>query len=158
MIRTLPAIFGVICSLLLLTTTGCLTLTKPLPPVNLDQPGWTVRQGQAVWTLPRSGHDIAGEVMVATGPQEKSFVQFSKSPFTLVLGQTTANKWQIEFPSQNKRYSGPGSPPRRLIWLYLALSLEGKEPPKHWTWTNSENNWRLENHTTGEKIEGFFAQ
>ena len=150
--------FLVICSLLLLTTTGCLTLTKPLPPVNLDQPGWTVRQGQAVWTLPRSGHDIAGEVIVATGPQEKSFVQFSKSPFPLVLGQTTADKWQIEFPPQNKHYSGPGSPPRRLIWLYLPLSLEGKALPKHWTWTNSENNWRLENRTTGEKIEGFFAQ
>ncbi|HLH53853.1 MAG TPA: hypothetical protein VKY92_09590 [Verrucomicrobiae bacterium] len=135
-----------------------MTLPHRLPPVNLDEPGWTIRQGQAVWTLPGNGHSVAGEVVVAVGPEGKSFVQFSKSPFPLVIGQTTANQWQADFPPENRHYSGPGLPPRRLLWLYLARALEGKQLPKHWTWTNSSNNWSLENHSTGEKIEGFFAQ
>lgn len=143
---------------LLLSVNGCLTLSHPLPAVNLAEPGWTVHQGQAVWILAGGKHDIAGDVLVATGPEGKSLVQFSKTPFPLVIGQTTSNRWQVEFPPQNKRYSGPGSPPKRLIWLYLPGVLSGKAAPRGWTWTNSESNWRLENHGTQEAVEGFFAQ
>jgi hypothetical protein len=129
-----------------------------LPPVSLKEPGWKVHQGQAVWTLPDRKSDIAGEVVVATGPEEKSFVQFSKSPFTLVIGQANATHWEVEFPPQNKRYAGPGSPPKRLIWLYLPRILAGEPPPPNWTWRNLEGTWRLENGNTGEALEGFFAQ
>jgi hypothetical protein len=153
---SLASLVGLV--LLLASTNGCLTLSHPLPAVNLTEPGWIVRQGQAVWKLPGGKHDIAGDVMVAIGPQGKSFVQFSKSPFPLVIAQTTSNRWQVEFPAQNKRYAGPGSPPKRLIWLYLPRVLSGKAPPPGWTWTNSENNWRLRNPATGEEVEGFFAQ
>ena len=45
--------------------TGCALFYGRMAPVNLQEPGWTVRQGQAVWKLP-SGHDIAGDVLVAT--------------------------------------------------------------------------------------------
>ncbi len=147
----------VTCLLLTFGTCGCLTLRHRLPPVNLADPGWTVRQGQAVWTLPQ-GHDIAGEVLVAMGPEGRSFVQFTKSPFPLVIGQTISNRWQVEFPAQNRRYSGPGSPPKRLLWLYLPRVLSGEEPPPRWTWKNPDGNWRLENAITGEAIEGFFSQ
>jgi len=143
--------------LLVVVITGCFTLSQPLPPVNLSDPGWNMRQGQAIWTLPHSGHDIAGDVIVATGPEARSFVQFSKSPFPFVIGQTTSNRWQVEFPPQNKRYSGPGTPPKRLMWLYLPRVLSGRSPPAHWSWTNSLDNWVLENQDTGEKIEGFFG-
>jgi hypothetical protein len=143
---------------LVLGTCGCLTSSRRLPAVNLAEPGWQVRQGQAVWKLPHSEHDIAGEVVVATGPEGRSFVQFSKSPFSLVIGQTTADHWQVEFPPQNKRYAGPGSPPKRLLWLYLPRLLAGGQPPPKWTWRDSDGNWRLENRATGEAIEGFFAQ
>jgi hypothetical protein len=136
---------------------GCSSLMRPLPAVNLAEAGWSVRQGQAVWTLPNSKQGIAGDVVVAHRADGRSFVQFSK-PFPLVIGQTTSNRWEVEFPPQNKRYSGPGSPPKRLMWLYLGRMLNGTQPPAQWTWTNSEGNWSLENHRTGEKIEGFFAQ
>ncbi len=36
--------------LALLGVLGCATV-KPLPPINLKAPGWTVREGQAVWRL-----------------------------------------------------------------------------------------------------------
>jgi hypothetical protein len=143
---------------LLVSACGCLITPRPLPPANLADTAWTVRLGQAVWTLPNSGHDLAGDLVVATAPGGKSFVQFSKSPFPLVIGQTEANRWQVEFPAENKRYGGPGSPPKRLIWLYLPRVLTGKPPPPHWTWKYSDGNWRLENGATGEALEGFFAQ
>jgi len=144
--------------LLLIALTGCTTLSRPLPPVNLSEPGWKVRQGQAVWTLPHAQKDIAGEVILATGPADKAFVQFSKSPFTLVVGQLDAKHWQVEFPPQNKHYAGPGTPPKRLIWLYLPRVLAGKSPPSGWIWSESDGNWRLQNPGNGEALEGFFLQ
>jgi hypothetical protein len=157
-IRLLHRLTCLFLPLLLPVLTSCSTLSRPLPPVNLSEPGWTVRQGQAVWTLPRGQKDIAGEVILATGPADKAFVQFSKSPFTLVVGQLDAKHWQVEFPPQNKHYAGPGTPPKRIIWLYLPRVLAGKSPPRGWSWSESEGNWRLQNPENGEAIEGFFAQ
>jgi hypothetical protein len=143
--------------IVLLACNSCSTFSKPLPPVDLHEAGWQIQQGQAIWTLPKPGPDLAGDLVVATGPEGKSFVQFSKTPFQLVVGQTTSNHWQIQFPSQNIRYAGPGSPPKRLIWLYLPSVLSGAPPPRGWTWLNPDGNWRLENSATGEKVEGFLA-
>ena len=147
---------GLIASLLL--SSGCRMLSPSLPPVNLDQPGWTVHQGQAVWKLPSGKNDIAGDVLVANGPGGQGFVQFTKSPFPLVVGQTSGNRWQAEFPAQARRYAGIGSPPRRLMWLYLPAVLAGRPPPPGWSWKYSDGNWQLENHRTGETLQGFFAQ
>lgn len=152
------AVRAVSALLLLLACAGCESLVKPLPPLNLEQSGWTVRQGQAVWKLPtRGNHDIAGEVIVATS-NDTAFVQFTKTPFPILIGQLSPNRWQVQLPPQNKRYAGPGLPPKRLLWLYLPRALMGKPLPPRWSWTDSEGNWRLENQKTGETIEGFFSQ
>src|SRR5215472_9998651 len=66
----------------LFLVSGC--RTAPLPPSNLNEPGWTVRQGQAVWHTPK-GQEIAGDVLVATKGPVRSVVQFTKTPFTLVI-------------------------------------------------------------------------
>jgi len=137
--------------------TGCALLYGRMAPVNLQEPGWTVRQGQAVWKLP-GGHDIAGDVLVATGQANKSFVQFTKTPFPLLVGQTSDNHWQVEIPAEKKFYAGPGAPPKRLIWLYLPRALVGQSLPVGWTWREAQGDWRLQNQKTGESIEGFFAQ
>jgi len=140
-------------------STGCSTLFKPLPPVNLQEPGWAIHQGQAVWKLNgKDTHDIAGDVIVATNPKGRFFVQFSKTPFPLLVGQGSANTWQVELPANNKRYSGRGRPPKRLIWLYLPRAMQGQSLPEHWKWTQTDSNWRLEDQRTGEAIEGFFSQ
>jgi len=34
-----------------------------LPPVSLSEPGWTIRQGQAVWRRYHDTPDIAGELL-----------------------------------------------------------------------------------------------
>ena len=139
----------------LLALVGCQT-TAPLPQVNLAEPGWKVLQGQAVWRPEHGTREIAGDLIVATGPADRSFVQFSKSPFPLVIAQGTANRWSIEFPPQNKHYAGRGKPPLRLIWLYLPRVLAGEPPPKGWIWRADAAQWHLENTATGESLEGYF--
>jgi hypothetical protein len=117
-----------------------------------------VRQGQAIWKLPAGRPDVAGELLLATSTDGKGYVQFSKSPFTLVVGQVTAQGWQVEFPPQDKRYAGPGAPPKRLLWLQLPGLVQGKNPPAGWHWSESDGNFRLENPASGEAIEGYFIQ
>jgi hypothetical protein len=142
---------------LLLATAGCRTL-GPLPAVNLKEPGWTVREGQAVWKRPHGGPEIAGEVFVAWR-QGSAFVQFSKPPFSLVVCQETPQGWEIKVPVENRRYSGWGRPPKRMIWLQLPGALEGRPPPKGWLWKiTAGNDWSLKNPSAGESIEGYFAE
>ena len=144
--------------LVLLLAMGCRTILPPLPPLNLKEPGWTVREGQAVWHLAHGTREIAGDVLVATRQDGETFVQFSKVPFPLVTARTRASRWQAELPPQNKYYAGRGQPPRRLIWLYLPRMLTGQPPPKNWSWRQDGNQWHLENRTTGESVEGYFNQ
>src|SRR3954454_11899974 len=47
----------------LVLAAGC--STAPMHPVNLKEPGWTLREGQAVWKRNRNATEIAGEVLVA---------------------------------------------------------------------------------------------
>jgi hypothetical protein len=140
----------------LLCLTGC-ALVPPLAPVDLKEPGWTVREGQAVYHPKHGTPEIAGDLLVATRA-DRAFVQLAKNPFPIAVAQSTANAWQLELPLQNKRYSGPGKPPKRLIFLYLPRVLAGQPPPKGWTWRTLPNHgWRLENPATGEFLEGFLA-
>jgi hypothetical protein len=143
---------------LLFFCTSCQML-PPLPAANFKEPGWIVREGQAVWKLPHGKSEIAGEVLVATkNGDSRAFVQFSKSPFPLVVAQIANNRWEIEFPPQHRRYAGSGEPPNRLIWLRIPQVLAGKPPPKNWSWGQTESNWHLENDKTKESVEGFFTQ
>jgi hypothetical protein len=146
-------------ALALLGGGGCQTV-PPLPAANFSQAGWTVRQGQAVWRIKKGRPEIAGEFLLATRPDGRAFAQFSKTPFPLIIAQSTTNTWEIEQPAQNKRYSGRGRPPARAIWLYLPEVLQQQQPPpKGWSLQHLPNDgWRLENPATGESIEGYFAQ
>ena len=136
---------------------GCRTLTS-LPPVNLSEPGWTVRQGQAVWRSGRGMPEIAGELLMATQAGTNEFIQFTKTPFPLVIARKAANHWQIQFSTENKRFSGLGKPPARLIWLWLSPALSGQLPSKKWLWHQSQDGWHLENRATGESLDGYFLE
>jgi len=141
---------------LILATAGCQTL-PPLPAANLSEPGWNVRQGQAIWRNRRDSPEIAGEVLLATQTNGTTFIQFTKTPFPLVIARRTLDAWQIEIPTENKRYTGRGGPPRRMIWFLLAQVLSGQPAPANWSWRQNPDNWRLENKKTGESLEGFFS-
>jgi hypothetical protein len=133
---------------------GCRT-ASPLPPADFKQPGWTVRQGQAVYVTKRGAPEIAGEILLATRNDDRAFVQFSKTPFPLMIAQSASNYWELQVPAQNRRYAGHGLPPARLILLWLARVLSGQPPPKGWSWHSDEHGWRLENPATGERLEGY---
>jgi hypothetical protein len=140
-----------------LVLAGCATTSTHLPPVNLKEPGWTIREGQAVWLRQRGGEGVAGEILVATRADGRAFVQFSKTPFPLIIAQETRERWAVEIPPQNKKYAGRGAPPKRLIWLYLARALQGKPPPSNWKWRQDADGWHLET-PRGESVEGYFSQ
>ncbi len=137
---------------------GCATVPR-FAPANLNSPGWKLLQGQAVWRRSKSAPELAGELLLATNVDERAFVQFSKGSLPFLGAQSTPGAWQVEVPTQNQRFSGHGRPPARLIFLYLPLALEGKPLPARWSWQmTADENWRLEDRSTGQSISGFFTQ
>jgi hypothetical protein len=136
-----------------LTQIGCRTI-GPLPAVDINQPGWTVRQGQAVWKSKAAAPEIAGELVLATKPDGSSFLQFTKTPLPFVVAQTTGNSWQIQFVPQNRTFSAPGKPPARLLWLQLPRCLLGQCDEKRFEFTTMKSGNRLlRDRKTGESIE-----
>jgi hypothetical protein len=137
---------------------GCSSLA-PLPPVNLHESGWTVREGQGVWKANADAPGIATDLLMAVNADGRQFVQLTKTPFPLMIAQRTRGGWQIELPTQGKRYSGHGIPPNRMLLLQLPSILYGSNVPSGWLWTPlPEERWRLENAHTGESLEGYFNQ
>ncbi|EEF61274.1 hypothetical protein [Pedosphaera parvula] len=141
--------------LLVAGLTACNTV-KNMPPANLSEPGWTVLQGQAVWRPKLTAPEIAGDLLVATNLDGRSFIQFTKTPLPIVVGQTTSNSWKIHFVPNNQTFSAPGHPPSKIVWLHLPRDLAGAKPPKFWHFTKKESGtWHLEEHFTGESLEGY---
>ncbi len=147
---SLPAI-----CLLALLCLSCRTI-PPLAPADLSQPGWGVRQGQAVWKPSDGRLELSGELLLATNTDGDIFVHFSKSPFPLATAQTAGPRWRIEFGSGNYTSGGIGQPSSRFGWFELAPALAGAllDPAWHFERT-STNNWKLSNHRTGETLEGY---
>jgi len=142
--------------LLLCLLSACST-TPRLPPADFSQPGWKVRQAQAVWTPKRGGPEIAGEVIIASQGDKRAFVQFSKTPFPILVAQTAPERWEMTFIPEQRTFSGGGRPWPRFSWLYLAPALRGETLPDKLIFHAVGNEgWRLENRSTGEVIEGFF--
>ncbi len=116
-----------------------------------------MREGQAVWRQNRGAPEIAGEILVATRLDSQALVQFTKTPFPLIIAQRTTHAWQIEIPTQNQRHAGHGQPPAHLLWFSLARILSGTGPPEGWSWQASKDNqWSLTNPSTGESLKGYF--
>lgn len=139
------------------TLAACRTV-PPLPPSNFAEPGWTVRQGQAVWRTGQNSPELAGELLVAAHHDGRTLVQFTKTPLPFVVAQTTTNSWQVDFVPKNKTYSGRGEPPARVIWLHLASSLKGEPPPKPFVFEKTPDaGWKLENRATGAMISGYLT-
>jgi hypothetical protein len=136
---------------------SCRTV-PPQAPFDLTQPGWTIRQGQAIWRTRSPVLEIAGELLVALHPDGCGLVQFTKVPLPVVLAQASKHSWQIEFAADNKHYSGPGAPPEQLVWFELVRVLRKEKPSRGWTFAEKPDGaWRLEHASTGEVLEGYFA-
>jgi hypothetical protein len=144
---------------LLACVMGCRSPSQP-PALNLAEPGWTVRHGEAVWRRERGGGGIAGELLAASRADGQAFVQFSKGSFPLIVAQSSPRGWMAKFPlARGQQHSGRGRPPTRIIFLQLPRVLAGLPPPKHWTWQSLPGDgWRLENGNSGESLEVYWDQ
>ena len=154
--RSRSACFGLL--LFLLGLPACRTAGPP-PSIDLAQPGWTIRQGQAVWTAARGSTGVAGELMLATRMDGSCWVQFSKPPFNLFTAQRSETGWRIEFQQGRKWYGGHGTPPARFIWFQLAAAVAGQTPGPGWTFARgSADDWVIIHAQNGERLEGYFSQ
>lgn len=145
-------------TLLLAICAGCRSLPAS-GPVDFSEPGWIIRQGQAVW-YPKPKADIAGELLVAMHPDGRSVVQFSKPPLPFVEAQRGTNSWRIRFFAQNKEYAGRGSPPGRIGWLQLPDGLAGRPMDPNWSLIPPRpdgTGLHFENLETKETLDGFLA-
>ena len=137
---------------------GACRTVPPLAPANLSEPGWTIREGQAVWRPKTEAPEIAGELLVATHRNGETLLQFTKTPLPFVVARTTTNRWHIEYVADHRDFSGCGEPPSRLGWLHLARCVAGAAPPSRWHWEKfPDHRWRLENRISGETLEGFLT-
>jgi hypothetical protein len=136
---------------------GCRTM-KPLPAADLKQPGWKVQEGQAIMKRNASEPEIAGEIIVATNPDGRAYVQFSKNPFPLATAQSTPKGWQVEQPTEKKFYSGHGKPPLRLILLYLPRMMAGEPPPRGLSYEKVNDGYKIVNQKNGSSLEAYFTQ
>jgi len=140
-----------------LAGTGCMTsLDRSL--FTVAGPGWTVQEGQALWRPGRRYPELAGEIVMARHEDGRCGIQFTKTTLPVVLAQTTATDWLIQFPPQRLSFGGGGAPPRRFTWLYLSAALAGHELPGNFSFQRRpDGGWRLENTRTGETLEGFLS-
>ena len=130
-----------------------------MAPVDFNQPGWTVKSGQLIWQPKAGAPEVAGHILLASGPFGETFIRFSKDPMEIVLARQTHEGWDLRIPAFNKSYGGRGKPPRRVAWFQLADAVFRNSTSKDWRWQDrSEGRWALVNLKTGERLEGFFIQ
>lgn len=141
--------------LVVLALSGCRTASRP-PPVNLSEPGWRLRQGQALWQSKKSAPEIAGEVVLASNPGGHLFIQFLKNPLPLLSAEIDKDNWRIEFIPEKRQFSGRGAPPKQLIWLHLLRALQQLPIAADLgVAKTSEGGTRIANSRTGETVTLF---
>ncbi len=139
--------------LVLFCLAGCRSAPAPLPAINLSEPGWKLREGQALWRSAKDAPEIAGEVTLALHADGRSWVRFTKTPLPFLNAEITKEGWRIEFIPERRVFSGTGVPPARLLWLHLARALNGLAPPAPLRFEKSaDGGGRLENRSTGETL------
>lgn len=135
--------------------TSCFGLSR-FPKLDASGPGWTVQQGEVLWKPGKKYPELAGEVVLASNIDGRSFVQFTKTTFPMAAAQITTTNWAIAFPPQKLAFRGSGDPPSRFGWLELLRALHSQNVPQPWQFARkADGSWRLANPRSGESLEGF---
>jgi hypothetical protein len=145
-------------ALLLLGLLSACQSAAPFPPLNLSAPGWHTGTGQAIWKPDRSKPEIVGDLLVASDERGNAYLQFSKA-FPIVtarLSRESRERWEVEFPPQNKHYSAPGKPPAGIVWLQLLSAMSGGDVNRHWELQRSSDSLSMTNRRSGESLEVHF--
>lgn len=132
---------------------GC---TNPrMAPLNLAEPGWRLRESEAVWRPAQDAPELMGELLVAHHDDGRRWIQFSKQGLPWITARQGGGAWRIESPLRRRGAGGRGRPPGRVPW-FLLDDLPPSDPPGHSPWRLQRwaSGWRLSNEATGEAIEG----
>lgn len=136
---------------------GCRTASNSGLQLQIG-PDWRIQTGQAIWQARPDGPELAGELLLASGPGGKCFLEFTKTPLTLATVMRDGPRWSAKFADAKRTYSGRGKPPSQIGWLYLSPALAGEKLPKALQFEQTpDGNWRLQNARTGETIKGFLS-
>lgn len=143
----------VFASLLLLN--GCASL-PPQPAMDISQPGWVIREGQAAWKKSPGSPALAGKLLVALNTDGRNVVQFQPSTGDSVLAQFSTNFWQVRLPGEAKVRTGRGELPQNSIWLQLPEGLLGNSAmDTEWMMVRERGKpFRFHHDATGESLEG----
>lgn len=139
----------------LLLGLACGCAAPRIAPVDLSEPGWTVRESAAVWHPPGGRPELAGELLVASHRDGRLLVQFSKQSLPVVTATATPEGWSIGTPLRRTPLGGRGRPTDRVPWFQFRSVPPG--PPASPRWRLAEappGMWRLEAARGGESVEG----
>ena len=134
---------------------GCASL-PPQPAMNLSEPGWVIREGQAAWKKSPSSAEVRGKLLVALNADGRHVVQFNAASGEVVRVQSTTNFWQAQLPGNTGVLTGRGKAPQGILWLQLPEGLLGNSAEETDWMMNRERGkpWRFYHDVTGESLEG----
>jgi hypothetical protein len=137
---------------------GCHT-TVPLPQADPDSPAWRLTESPAVWRPALHSPELAGELLVANGPDSARVVQFSKQGLPMVAAQVTPERWRLTSSLRPRAYTGRMPPRRAVLWLVLDGLPPSARAPAPWLMTTNPatSSWRLTHPGTGEFLEVYPA-
>ncbi len=149
---TFRSIYGLTLWLSLLWALACSRIIS-LPDVDLDDPAWTVWEGQALWSPRSDVTPLAGDLIAARNEDGDVLVSFSKSPFPIFTAQTEGTLWRIDFIDKGRSYYGIGRAPKKFIWFRFPDILAGGDPEDPWeVEQRSDEELSMINRKTGEAI------
>ncbi|MFM1767691.1 MAG: hypothetical protein RJA22_220 [Verrucomicrobiota bacterium] len=138
---------------------GCRSL-PPIPSPDHSGPGWTLREGQAVWRASARADGVAGDLLLATHPDGRCVVRFTKAGLPLLEAWRAPGGWRVGMPPAGRVRGGNGAPPSRVLWLQLPRAVEGGVVPAGWILsgrTEADARWVVSNPRTGEQLAGFLG-
>ena len=120
------------------------------PTIDLGQKNWEVVRGQAVWKTHE--RKVSGDITLAINKNNDMYVEFLKTPVVIFSSQTYQNKWWVS-TVEGKRYSGTGSPPKRIFWFNILKHLTINEAlPKGWVVNEKNGSKRFINTEKNQDI------
>lgn len=148
---------GCLASLALVTiavfTGGC--VAPRLAPADLSEPGWQVQEVPAVWCPKRGAPELAGELLLASHPDGRRLVQFSKQSLPLVTAQVDGRSWCISSSVRSGRWGGSLPSTDRVPWFQFTELPPAAVKSARWQLTfPADGTWRVTRPGKGEFVEG----
>lgn len=144
---------GAIVAVVACLTTGC--VAPRLAPADLTEPGWRVQEVPAVWCPKRGAPELTGELLLASHPDGRRLVQFSKQSLPLVTAQMDARSWCISSSVRSGRWGGALPPTDRVPWFLFTELPPARVASPRWNLSVApDGTWRLVSLAKGEFVEG----